>query len=270
MLLFPCCKINIGLDIVSRRPDGYHEVDTLMYPLRDICDGLEVLRGDSDGVEFSSSGLTVDCAPEKNLVVKAWELMRSRYGVGGVKVHLHKAIPFGAGLGGGSADAAFMLTGLNSLFALGLTDDELEELASHTGSDTPFFVRSRPRFCRGRGEVMSPAGIALAGKWCVVVKPPLGISTAEAYSGVVPSKPTVPLRERLAGPVAEWRDTVSNAFEDSLFPKYPVLAAIKEMLYDSGALYASMSGSGSAVYGIFDEVPPLDRTDGNTYLVSRM
>lgn len=255
MLLFPNCKINLGLDILRRRIDGFHDIETVMYPVYGLYDGLEIIRSANSGAEFSSSGLPMDCPPEKNLVVRAYELMRARYGIGGVKIHLHKAIPSGAGLGGGSADAAFTLAGLNGLFALGCGEAELESLAAELGSDTAFFIRNAPRFCEGRGEVMSPADMDLSGKYLLLIKPSVSVSTAEAYAGVVPAIPATGLCERIALPLEEWRGSVENAFEKSVFARYPVLGELKQALYDAGAAYAAMSGSGSAIFGIFDRRP---------------
>lgn len=272
MLFFPDCKINLGLDILRRREDGFHDISTVMYPVRGLCDGLEIIcDDDADGAVFTSSGIAVDCLPENNLVLRAYELLRAEYGADrsdgmdrpeksgfGVRMHLHKAIPFGAGLGGGSSDAAFAITGLNTVLGLGLTDDEMERLAARLGSDTAFFVRNQPRLCEGRGEVMSPVEVDLSGKFLLIVKPPINISTAEAYAGVQPCTPGIPLRERIMCPMNEWRECIENAFEKPLFARYPHLGWIKARLYDSGATYASMSGSGSAVYGIFDHSPECD------------
>lgn len=252
MILFPNCKINLGLDILRRREDGYHEIDTLMYPVVGLCDILEIVPRAEAGAECVFSGLAVDCPPEKNLCLKAYALVAERYGIGGVCMHLHKVIPFGAGLGGGSSDAAFAIKGLNRVFGLGLADDDMEALAAELGSDTAFFIRNVPQFSRGRGEVLSPAAVSLAGKKIVIVKPPFGVSTAEAYAGVRPCMPERPLAERTAANIDAWRTEVGNDFEPHIFAAHPDLAQIKSQLYDLGALYASMSGSGSAVFGIFD------------------
>lgn len=257
MILFPPCKINIGLDITSRRADGYHEIDTLMYPVRELCDSLEIIdaSAETEHPVFSFSGIEVDCRQKENIVVRAWELMHERYGIGAVKAHLHKAIPFGAGLGGGSADAAFMLRGLNELFSVGLDAARLARMAVELGSDVPFFIYDEPMHCTGRGEIMSPVAVPLSGCWMVIVKPHTSISTAEAYAAVTPCMPRVALRKRLCRPVPEWKGCIGNAFESTLFRRYPELSAIKESIYGAGAVYASMSGSGSALYGIFTDRP---------------
>lgn len=264
MILFPPCKINIGLDITSRRTDGYHEIDTVMYPVRELCDSLEIIEASAETElpVFSFSGIEVDCRRKDNIVVRAWELMHERYGVGAVKAHLHKAIPFGAGLGGGSADAAFMLRGLNELFSVGLDTARLAPLAAELGSDVPFFLYDEAMHCTGRGEIMEPVTVPLAGCWIVIVKPRTSVSTAEAYSEVTPCMPSVPLRKRLCRPVTEWKGCIGNAFETTLFRRFPELAAIKESLYGAGAVYASMSGSGSALYGIFSHRPEYTSPQG--------
>lgn len=263
MVFFPNCKINIGLDILRRRDDGFHEVETLMYPVGGLCDILEIVPAVGDDVIFSSAGLAMDCPAENNLCVKAYRLMKERYGLGGVKMHLHKITPSGAGLGGGSADAAYTVKGLDRMFRLGLADGEMEEIAGRLGSDTLFFIKNEPVIARGRGEIMERCDAPLQelkGKLLIIAKPPFGISTAEAYSGIVPVVPEVPLAERLSSGLDGWRENVGNGFEKHLFKAYPQLTFIKDAFYGHGALYASMSGSGSSVFGIF-EVPeniPLD------------
>lgn len=254
MILFPPCKINIGLDIVAKRPDGYHDIETLMVPVKDLCDSLEIIHG-GDSLEFSSSGLLLDCQSEDNIVAKAWRIMHDKYGIGGVKAHLHKAVPFGAGLGGGSADAAYMLRGLNELFSLNTSLENLEPLAARLGSDVPFFLYDTPQYCTGRGEIMKPYESGLEGYYIVIVKPLVSVSTAEAYAGITPQHPNVTLRYRLSESLADWKELIENDFEKSVFRRYPQLSAIKSSLYEAGAVYASMSGSGSAIYGIFDGTP---------------
>lgn len=255
MILFPDCKINIGLDVICRRPDGFHEIETLLYPVRGLCDALEMVKSPS-GFTFTSSGLALDCPARSNICLKACELMARRFGIGGLRIHLHKHIPFGAGLGGGSADGAFVIKGINAIFGLGLTDSQMADLAGEIGSDTPFFIRDTPQIARGRGEVLSPSAVSLAGKRLLIVKPPLCVSTAEAYSGIEPGAPHLPLSERLSLDISQWRGHISNAFEKHIFEKYPLLGRIKAEMYALGAEYASMSGSGSAIYGIFAGEPP--------------
>ena len=252
MIFFPNCKINIGLDVLRRRTDGFHDIETLMLPVTELCDILEVVPAQGRGADFSQSGLAVDCPPETNLVIRAYGLMARRYGIGGARIHLHKIIPSGAGLGGGSSDAASTIKGLNKVFGLELGTEEMEALAAELGSDTPFFIRNEPQLARGRGEILTPYPSAIAGYRLVVVKPDIHISTAEAYAGVTPRTPSAPLSERLAGGPGAWKDVVENAFEASVFARHPQLQRIKGALYGHGAVYASMSGSGSAVYGVFE------------------
>lgn len=256
------CKINIGLDIIRKREDGYHELETIMYPVADLYDVLHIARIDGNGMEYSASGIDIDCPPEKNICIKAFELMRQRYGTDGLRLHLDKRVPFGAGLGGGSSDGTATLIAINELYVLHLTTGELEGLAAELGSDTPFFVRNTPQLCTGRGEIMSTVDIDLKGMTLVIAKPSENVSTREAYSGVAPHTPDIPLRQRIKLPVSSWRENIGNDFEAHIFRSHPQIAALKESMYRQGAVYASMSGSGSAVYGLFDGdsifVPPLD------------
>ena len=251
MIFFPGCKINIGLHVVSKRADGYHDLETLMFPVRGLCDAVEIIRSRTTGVEFTSSGLPVGGPVQKNLCVRAYEQVRRAYPISGVKIHLHKRVPMGAGLGGGSADAACVIRGLSQLFGLRLSISTMEALAAEIGSDTSFFIADRPAIATGRGEVLTPYGLSLQGYRLVIVKPDTGVSTAGAYARVTPHKPEISLTEKLALPVERWRGEIVNDFEESVFPQYPQIGQVKRQLYDLGALYASMSGSGSAVYGIF-------------------
>ena len=251
MILRANCKINLGLDILRRRADGYHDLATVMFPVRGLFDEVEVVRTDAPGAAFRAEGLAVDCPADENLCLKAFRLMHDRYGVDGAAIRLVKRIPFGAGLGGGSADATAVVLALNELFALGLSEKELVDRAAELGSDTAFFVRNSPQLCTGRGEVMEPFPLDLSGMKLVIVKPDEGVSTREAYAGVHPRVPEIPLAERLRRPVAEWQGLVTNDFEESVFAAHPAIRGVKERLLDAGAVYASMSGSGSAVFGLF-------------------
>ena len=235
MILRANCKINLGLDILRRRADGYHDLETVMLPVRGLYDEVEVVRTAGAGVDFRAEGLAVDCEPEQNICIKAFRLMHDRYG-----------------LGGGSSDGTAVLLALDRLFDLHLSEAELIARAAELGSDTPFFVRNTPQFCTGRGEIMSPFPLSLGGLTLVIVKPDEGVSTREAYAGVRPRVPSVPLAERLRRPVAEWQEVVTNDFEPHIFAAHPAIRASKRNLLDAGALYASMSGSGSAVFGLFD------------------
>lgn len=247
------CKINLGLDVLRRRADGFHELATVMVPVKGLYDELEVERILGSGVVFENRGLAVDCPTEENICLKAFRLLRDRYGVDGVRIALAKRVPFGAGLGGGSADATMTLLALNELFGLNLGEDALIDLAAELGSDTAFFVRNTPQLCTGRGEQMTPIELPLAGLWIALIKPDEGVSTREAYAGVKPTVPEVSLRQRLALPITEWQGVVKNDFEPHIFAAHPAIAAAKEQLLQAGALYASMSGSGSTVYGLFDD-----------------
>lgn len=258
MIRFSNCKINLGLYVTAKRSDGYHDIESVMYPVRGLGDAIEVIHSDCEGVEFSSSGLLVDCVDSKNLCVKAYRLMQERYGIGGVKIHLHKVVPFGAGLGGGSSDAVCVLEILNDLFALDLGVEQLESLAGELGSDTIFFVRNTPAIVSGRGDVITPIDLDLRGYYLLLVKPDVAVGTAEAYRGVIPALPEIPLRETILGDVCGWKDRLKNDFEPSVFVRHAELSALKNELYAMGAVYASMSGSGATVFGLFDREPSTD------------
>ena len=251
MILKANCKINLGLDILRRRADGFHDLETVMFPVAGLYDEVEAVRTDTPGVAFRAEGLAVDCAPEENICVKAFRLMQRRYGVDGVALRLDKRVPFGAGLGGGSSDGTAVLLAIDELFALGLSEAELIACAAELGSDTAFFVRNTPQLCTGRGEVMEPYPLDLSGMTLVIVKPDEGVSTREAYAGVQPRVPEIPLAERLRRPVAEWQGSVTNDFERHILAARPAIRAARERLLEAGAVYASMSGSGSAVFGLF-------------------
>lgn len=261
MVSFPPCKINLGLHITRKRPDGYHDLVTCFYPLP-WCDVLEAVPAAS--FAFSSSGLAIPGDAEQNLCVRAYEMLRAAYGIGPVAMHLLKIIPIGAGLGGGSSDGAFTLRMLNGLFDLGLSADGLREFASRLGSDCAFFTGDTPMIATGRGDVLSPVSLTLKGKYAVVVKPEAGIETAAAYALVKPRDPGVDLRQIVENqPVAGWRSVLRNDFEEPVFRKFPQLKEIHRQLYDEGALYASLSGSGSALYGLFDKEVDLKKTFGH-------
>ena len=251
MILFPNAKINIGLYIERKRPDGYHDLSTLFYPI-DWCDVLEIVESRSESTTLTVTGRGVDCPPEKNLVMKAYSVLSDIVPLPPVDIYLHKVIPDGAGLGGGSADAAFTLKGLNDMFELGISDESLARIASRLGADCAFFVYDRPMLASGIGDVLVPSDLSLRGHVIAVVKPDEGVSTKEAYSNVIPAVPSVALNDSILFPVSEWRDRIGNDFERSIFPGHPVIADVKERLYMLGAEYACMSGSGASVYGIFE------------------
>jgi len=252
MIAFPNAKINIGLNVVSKRPDGYHNLESVFLPV-ELSDILEIVP--SSNLEFTSSGLEMDGDPEHNLVLKAYRLLEKDFDIPSVKMHLHKMIPTGAGLGGGSSDAAFMLKMLNKQFHLKLNNGILQNYATQLGADCPFFIDNKPAFASGIGDQLEPIENDLSAYKIVIVKPDISISTIEAYRNIIPQKSVFNLKKIVGLPVESWKDTVKNDFEKNIFPRYPEIKKIKEKLYELGAVYASMSGSGSAVYGIFRHLP---------------
>lgn len=250
MICFPNAKINLGLNVTEKRPDGYHNIETIFYPIP-VKDALEVVPARE--FSFSQTGIAIDGPSEKNLVIKALNLLKEEFNIPPLEIHLLKAIPFGAGLGGGSSDAAFMLKLLNDFCNLGLEVDRLEALAASIGADCPFFIRNKPVFASGIGNLFSEVEVSLKGYTLCLVKPDIAVSTPEAYSLVKPAFPEVGIKEIVSKPIAEWRNLLVNDFEKSVFARYPQIEMIKETMYDSGAIYASMSGSGSSVFGLFAE-----------------
>ena len=252
MIIFSNCKINLGLRVTGRRQDGYHDVETMMVPVP-WGDVLEILPSDDQEPELTCLGIPVDCPPEKNLVMKAYRAVAQAHPLPPARMVLEKIVPHGAGLGGGSADAASAIMGLNSLFALGMSTDEMAAIAASIGADCPFFIHSRTMLATGTGTTLTPVDVpALSGLWLLIVKPAtVSVSTREAYAGITPSRPETPLMEVLSRPISEWQAMVVNDFERSIFPLAPEVASLKEHMLSSGALYAAMSGSGSAVFGLF-------------------
>ncbi len=253
MLYLPNCKINIGLNVVSKREDGYHNLETVFYPVP-LRDNLEVkpLEDAAEPYRLSVGGAKVEGTAADNLVVKVYLALKEEYQLPPVDIFLYKNVPMGAGLGGGSSDATSMLLLLNEMFSLGLSASDMERRIAPFGADCAFFVRNVPAYATGIGDQLSPISLSLRGKFILLVKPDVFVSTKEAYAHVTPRPADFPLREAIMQPIENWRDTVVNDFEASVFPNHPELAAIKQTLYDMGALYAAMSGSGSTVYGIFD------------------
>ena len=252
MITFPPCKINLGLNIISKRSDGYHNIETCFYqvPWTDI---LEILP--STEFTFSSSGDSIPGNIADNLCVKAYHLLQKDFQLTPVKIHLHKTIPTGAGLGGGSSDAAFTLKILKEIFSLPLSNQDLQVYAAQLGSDCAYFIKGVPMIGSGRGEVLHEINLDLKGKYIIIVKPDVHISTAEAYAGVTPHQPGIHVEKILTDhSIKEWKELLVNDFERSVFAKYPEIKRIKDVLYEQGALYASMSGSGSSVFGIFSEL----------------
>lgn len=265
MVSFPPCKINLGLQVIQKRPDGYHDLETCFYPVP-WSDILEIVP--SEKFSFTVTGDVIPGDANDNLCVKAYRLLADQYKLPPVNMHLHKIIPTGAGLGGGSSDAAHALRLLNKLFDLNLDAAALFEFASRLGSDCAFFVQDKPMIGRGRGEVLTPAsGVSLSKKFVVLVKPPIHVSTAEAYGGVTPLRPAVALETIVSDqPITNWKDVLKNDFEPSVFARYPEIKSIKDQLYQKGAVYSSMSGSGAAVFGIFSEEVDLQQIfPGHSY-----
>jgi len=255
MVTFPPCKINLGLHILSKRPDGYHEIETCFYPIP-WTDILEIIP--LPEFSFTCTGIELPGNAEENLCVKAYKLLQQDFNFGEANIHLHKIIPSGAGLGGGSSDAASVLVMVNQMFGLKCSSEKLKVYASRLGSDCAFFIDNKPMMGLGRGELLQEVNVNLQGKFLVLVKPDIHVSTADAYAMVKPSQPAAELKTILVSGIHTWRDQLKNDFEQSVFQKFPKINSIKDMLYDAGALYASMSGSGSSVFGIFDK--PIDLT----------
>ena len=253
MITFPNAKINLGLNIVEKRPDGYHNLETIFYP-KNLQDALEVTRRENNDKEYTLhiSGSPLEGEPEDNLVVKAYKLLKKDYpGLLPVDIHMYKHIPAGAGLGGGSSDAACMIKLLNDKFSLGLSTERMEEYAVKLGADCAFFIRNKPVFATGIGNLFEPVELSLKGYHIILIKPDIFVSTRDAFAEIKPVRPAVSLKEIVKQPMETWKNSMKNDFEDSVFKKFPEIAAIKDELYDLGAVYAAMSGSGSSVYGIF-------------------
>jgi 4-diphosphocytidyl-2-C-methyl-D-erythritol kinase len=253
MICFPNAKINLGLHITSKRNDGYHEIETCMYPIP-LFDALEIIINHKKST-WNTSGISIPGDPKNNLILKAYQLLKKDFpNLPHVDIHLHKNIPMGAGLGGGSADAGFALNLMNNLFDLILDDFFLEEYAAQLGSDCPFFIENTPKIAKGRGETLEKVSLDLKGTQIVLINPSIHIGTKEAYAGVSPSSPKVKLEEVLQDK-SKWKNDLVNDFESSIFPNHPEIGAIKNKLYDNGAYYAAMSGSGSTVFGLFESKP---------------
>jgi 4-diphosphocytidyl-2-C-methyl-D-erythritol kinase len=253
MLAFPNAKINLGLHVLEKRTDGFHNIETVFYPVK-WSDALEIIpaqKKSAKSVQFNATGIKIIGSKNKNLCVKAYELLKEKYDLPSVQMHLHKSVPIGSGLGGGSSDATNTILLLNKVFNLGINNKELEERGSNLGSDCAFFVRNKPTLAKGRGNVFEEINLSLKGYFIVIVKPDVHISTADAYKNVSPDVKRKSLKEFISKPVEEWKEMLVNDFEKNVFKKYPEVKYLKEELYNLGADYASMSGSGSAVYGLF-------------------
>ncbi|OFX56595.1 MAG: 4-(cytidine 5'-diphospho)-2-C-methyl-D-erythritol kinase [Bacteroidetes bacterium GWA2_30_7] len=253
MVIFPNAKINLGLHITQKRDDGFHNLETIFAPI-DLCDILEFVEAKE--FKFTTSGLEIDGESSNNLCIKAYNLLKQDYKIPNIEIHLHKVIPFGAGLGGGSSDAAFLIKGLNKLFELNISIEKQKELALQLGSDCPVFIENEAVYASGRGEIFTEIDFFHYYK-IVIIKPNIFISTKEAFSLIKPKERKVSLLNLYDKFKIEWINEIENDFEKPIFQKYPLLSQIKEQMYKHGAKYASMSGSGSAVYGLFETEPDL-------------
>lgn len=273
MICYPNAKINLGLNVTERRPDGYHNLETIFYPIP-LCDILKVetvtditktddetffpdscitITQESDDYTLRTGGIDINCPAEKNLIIKTLRLLKQEFDFPYLRISMLKRIPSGAGLGGGSSDAAFMMTTLNKMFNLRLSDDEMELRLATLGADCAFFVRNRPVFATGIGNIFKPCELSLKGWTLVLVKPNVFVSTKEAYAGITPHAPNQCVTDIVTRPIEEWKDLLVNDFEDGIFQLHPTIADIKTTLYRLGATYASMSGSGSSVFGLFKQ-----------------
>lgn len=257
MVLFPNCKINLGLNVINRRSDGFHNIETIFYPIF-WQDALEVIesKDNEDAFELSQSGITIDSKIEDNLIYKAFSLITKIKKLPPLKVHLHKNIPMGAGLGGGSSDAAFFINLVDTKFNLNISESDKMDIASQIGSDCAFFIKNKPVFAKGKGNEFEDISIDLSKYYILVVYPALHSNTKEAYQGLTPKAPLHNLKSIIQNKsIDQWKDFITNDFEETIFKKYPEIKKLKDLLYSNKAVYASMSGSGSAVFGIFKEEP---------------
>ena len=252
MLYFSNAKINLGLNIISKRPDGFHNIESVFYPIypKDVIEFIP-----SDRLQLSQSGIIIEGEKEDNLIIKAYHILVQKYSLPPLHFHILKNIPFGAGLGAGSANAAYTLLALNDYFHLNLSEKELQLTAAQLGSDCTFFIKNKAVFVSGKGEIAEEIKLDLSAFEIVIVHPNFGIATPEAYANISPQKPTTTIKEIIQKPIYEWRNLLVNDFEKALLKKHPILSDIKKELYQQGAIYASMSGSGSAIFGIFKKTP---------------
>lgn len=265
MILYPNAKINIGLYITEKRQDGFHNIESCFFPIN-WQDILEITPAETKS-SFSSSGIIIPGRSKDNICLNAFELIKKEFTIPEVNIHLHKQIPIGAGLGGGSSDGAFMLKGLNELFNLNLSNEELKNFARQLGSDCAFFIDNKPVFASGKGDELEDIVDSLKGYYIYLIYPDIHISTAEAYANIKAKMPSINLKEVISKTPESWKDIIDNDFEYSVFPNYSDLELIKNNLYKMGAHYASMSGSGSTIYGIFDKKPSLDFAHENSVIL---
>jgi len=263
MLVFPNAKINLGLNITEKRSDGFHNLETVFYPIN-LCDILEFVVSESK-TSFINTGLQINVSDKENLVLRAYHLLKKDIQLPELMIHLHKIIPFGAGLGGGSSDAAFMLKALNSYFKLNLNIEQLKNYAQELGSDCPFFLKNKPVFAEGTGNIFTRVNSDLSDYHILIVKPDIHISTKEAFTGIKPATPEFNLRRISDLPISNFKNVLINDFEETVFRLYPEIKKIKKTLYNTGAVYAQMSGSGSAVFGIYKEKPDIPENFGSYF-----
>ncbi|RZK50262.1 MAG: 4-(cytidine 5'-diphospho)-2-C-methyl-D-erythritol kinase [Pedobacter sp.] len=263
MISFPNAKINLGLRVCERRSDGYHELETVFVPIP-LCDILEIV--DASQTEFEFSGLPIPGALDSNLLVKVWERFQTDFKLPAQKILLHKKIPMGAGLGGGSADAAFFIKLLNQKFELNLSTIELQQFARKFGADCAFFIENKTVLARGIGDLFSNVELPTQQYYILLVKPPVHVSTAQAYGNVIPAKPSKSISTILKQPISTWKAELINDFETGVFKIYPELAAIKQKLYDMGAIYAAMSGSGSTLFGLYVDKPDFSDFENDNFV----
>lgn len=265
MLTFSSCKINLGLNIIKKRPDGFHSIETIFYPIDFIQDAIEIISHSKAKDEYHFTGIKMDCKEEENLCVKTINLLRHHFDFPSISLYLHKSVPMGAGLGGGSANVASIINLINNKYQLNIPEDNRRKLASQIGSDCAFFIQPIPSFGEGKGEILSKVNLSLSGYHLLIVKPPIHISTALAYKNAIPQSGRKTVKELiLNNDISNWKNVLQNDFENGIFKEYPEISKIKETLYKSGAIYAQMSGSGSAVFGIFDSKTEISFT--NEYL----
>jgi 4-diphosphocytidyl-2-C-methyl-D-erythritol kinase len=260
LIQFPNCKINLGLNVLEKRADGFHNIASVFYPIS-LHDVLELVPASDKTTRLFNYGLTVEGPQGQNLCIKAYNIIKSQYAeISPVHIHLYKNIPMGAGLGGGSADGAFMLLALNKIFNLNIAESQLEAMALELGSDCPFFIKNQPAMASGRGEILSPVHVDLSAYHFLIVNPGIHINTGWAFAQLQPQKPSLNIADIIVQPAESWKDQLVNDFEAAVFKQHPVIAQLKELLYSKGAVYASMTGSGSTVFGLFSSPvkPSLD------------
>ncbi len=259
MIFFPNIKLNIGLNVTSKRDDGYHNIETVFYPIKKPCDILEIINNENDNEDYLTvSGINLYSNPNDNLIIKAINKLRENYDFPPLRIHLHKNIPAGSGLGGGSSDAAHTLLLINEQYSLNMTDEELKQTAQTIGADCAFFLKNIPLLAKGIGSEFTKISLSLSGYWIQIVVPPINISTKEAYAGIIPMIPQRALEELITLPIELWKENIKNDFETPIFNMHKELSEIKTKLYNQGAVYSSMTGSGSSIYGIFKNKPEIE------------